>query len=304
MFPRRHYHVHGFGSLVQMDLGQLTPANDYKYFLVVIDVFSYHIWGAKLKSKKAKPVLMAFKKIVTKMNSKITPKIDKLPHRVESDRGSEFINQYFQAYLKANKISFSRKYGNLKANFAEAAIYSVKNRIGVQMRNLLTNRWDLFFDKVIDNINNSPNQHIGGLKPAQITSPLDNHIIDHKIGINVGPSFNEMVDSQKSYLDNSNNIQPGSFVLLDYAKKAFDKSSKMQRSPEIFVVDSVQAYLDPPMYRLRNLLNKPVPGHWYRQQLRLTTEPRPRQTFRIEKILDTKMETEKEMLLVKFVSYG
>ena len=63
-FPRRHYYVTSFGQVVQADLGEIHEFNGFKYFLVVVDLFSHHIYAEALKNKTSLSVKKAFQKII------------------------------------------------------------------------------------------------------------------------------------------------------------------------------------------------------------------------------------------------
>jgi len=72
-----------------MDLAFMPEFNGYKYFLVVIDVFSKHIYTRPLKEKTAKVVGLAFEDIYKEFESPI--------FKLESDN---------VIYLIANLLTF------------------------------------------------------------------------------------------------------------------------------------------------------------------------------------------------------
>lgn len=270
VFPRRSYDVHGFGVIFQTDVGFLRKAGSSSCFVVLVDVFSYHLYAEKLPDKSGPTVLAAVKRIIDSINKKLPPAVPHVPQELESDRGSEYTSRAFKEYMAKSKIYWRAKYGNLKACFAEYNCHRIKQMLGMIMREKLTTRWDLYFDAVIDHLNNTPNQHNHFVKPGLINSPLDNFIIDQEKGTAPkSPDYLQQLKNQRDYMALSGSLKPGAFVLLDYPKKAFSKSSEMQRSPEVLVVDSVDAMLRPPMYRLRNLQNKPISGHYYKYQARI-----------------------------------
>jgi hypothetical protein len=78
----------------------------------------------------------------------------------------------------------------------------------------------------------------------------------------------------------------------------------MQRSSQIYVLDSVDAFVRPAMYRLRTLKNKRIPGHWYASQLRQTVAPTAGNVFKIAKIHDEKREKGKLFWYCSFQGYG
>ena len=51
-FPRRHYSIHGWGSLWQADLAEMKQSNGFKYILVIVDCFSLFLMTRPIKNKK------------------------------------------------------------------------------------------------------------------------------------------------------------------------------------------------------------------------------------------------------------
>jgi hypothetical protein len=78
-FPRQPYEVSGFGSLLQADIAFMFEKNDYKYFLVVVDVFSRHLYCEALKDKTAASVKSALIKIFDTIPTEIS--------KFETDQG-------------------------------------------------------------------------------------------------------------------------------------------------------------------------------------------------------------------------
>ena len=79
-FPRRKYDLAGFGSLLQADLAVMFEKNGYKYFLVLCDVFSRHLFVVALKDKTAESVKKAMEKIFDSIPTPIT--------KLETDQGN------------------------------------------------------------------------------------------------------------------------------------------------------------------------------------------------------------------------
>ena len=80
-FPRRSYaSVHGYGSVFQCDLAEMFPYEGFKYFLLVIDIFSRKIWCEAIKQKTAIIVRNAFDNILKRANC--------VPEKLESDKGN------------------------------------------------------------------------------------------------------------------------------------------------------------------------------------------------------------------------
>jgi AAA+ superfamily predicted ATPase len=61
--------------------------------------------------------------------------------------------------------------------------------------------------------------------------------------------------------------------------------------------------VNPELYKLSDLMNDPVPGHFYRQQLVKSPAPNNDSEFFVEKILKKKTVKRKVFYLVKYLYY-
>ena len=74
------------------------------------------------------------------------------------------------------------------------------------------------------------------------------------------PTVEEQEQNQASYLK-SDKLQAGDYVYRSpHAKQAFGKVDELTRQNEVFIVDSVRAFIRPTMYSLRTLKDQRVPG--------------------------------------------
>jgi len=100
-FPRRKTCWKGIADLYQADLADLTNISSYnvkyRFLLTVIDVFSKKAWVEPLLSKSADRVTDAFDKVLSS-----APKCAML----QTDRGTEFLNDKFQSILRRHGIHF------------------------------------------------------------------------------------------------------------------------------------------------------------------------------------------------------
>ena len=89
------------------------PENNtgYRYVLVIIDNFSKFGWTTPLKNKNAQTIKDSFENII--INSK------RKPNLIESDRGKEFYNNFFQDFLNKNNIKLYSRNSSYGAVFAE-----------------------------------------------------------------------------------------------------------------------------------------------------------------------------------------
>ena len=74
-----------------MDVQALKKNDDgYRFLLTVIDVLSKYAWVVPLKDKTGKSLVDAF--------DTISKKNGRIPERLETDAGKEFLNKEFQQF--------------------------------------------------------------------------------------------------------------------------------------------------------------------------------------------------------------
>ena len=97
-FPRRKTFARDIDYLWQADLVDMTHLTDYnhgyRYILTDNDVFAKFAWVVALKKKDAKTVVKAFQSIIT----------DRKPIKLQTDKGKELINAFFQDKLRERGI--------------------------------------------------------------------------------------------------------------------------------------------------------------------------------------------------------
>ena len=83
------------------DMQSLASSNSsYKYILTVIDIFSKYAWAIPIKSKSSKDMVVAFDALFKKSGPRI-------PERLQTDAGNEFLNKDVQALFKQKKYTIS-----------------------------------------------------------------------------------------------------------------------------------------------------------------------------------------------------
>ena len=120
---------------VQVDLADFQKLSRHnegnKYILVGIDVLSKRIFAAPTKSKNLKDMKIAFEQLFQQMPM--------LPHKIYSDRGTEFLMREkikqgksikYVDYFKEKDIQkYKLSTKTIKAALAERAIQNLKSRL-------------------------------------------------------------------------------------------------------------------------------------------------------------------------------
>ena len=167
----------------------------------------------------------------------------------------------------------------------------------------MTQNWPKFLGSVVKAINNSPNSAIGGIRPASISSPTDDPLIDHAIGYQPDVPVGIQKANQKQYERNKSELQVGNYVFLDFVPKVMTKSFHTKRN-QIFRISRVDAGKTPVLYKLEDLMGAEITGYYYKEQLAKTTRPKKGEFFKVEKILAHETRRGKEYVYVKYLHYG
>ena len=205
-FKRREFIVHGVNKTWQSDLAEMPAYDNYQYFLLCIDIFSRKIYCRALQRKTASAVEKAFTEIFDEAGG--TPEI------LETDQGSEFIGN--KAFFKRKQIFAKHKYGENKASEAENSIKIVKLRVYRMMRILYTQDWVDLLPFAVKGINKSKTAAIGGLRPADIKSNVDDPKIDEATGYREDVDFEKQVKNQKAYERKKKHLQVSDYVYATF----------------------------------------------------------------------------------------
>ena len=90
------------------------------YLLVVIDVFSKYAWVRPMKNKTVHSCLEAFDSVLSK---------GRKPEKLRTEKGTEFLNELFQQYLKKKDIQFCTANNEPKASVVEQVNRTLKSKL-------------------------------------------------------------------------------------------------------------------------------------------------------------------------------
>ena len=104
-----------------MDMVKFAKSNQgVRFILVVIDVFSKHLWLQPLKDKKGPSIVEAFRTIFNK---------GRKPKRIRTDKGQEFRAKVVQSLFKSESIRHMFAESDVKASVSERVIKTIKSKI-------------------------------------------------------------------------------------------------------------------------------------------------------------------------------
>ena len=89
----------------------------YKLLLTCNDVFSKFAWVVPLKNKSGESLVNGFQSVLD---------LGRSPEKLQTDKGTEFLNRYFQSLLKENSTHFFTTNSELKASVVEPFNHTLK----------------------------------------------------------------------------------------------------------------------------------------------------------------------------------
>ena len=292
-FPRRRVISPRPKFIISCDLADMRSLSNYnsnfKYILVVIDIFSRFLQVCPLKKKDGITVLNGLKSIIDSGEFNGIKKMN-------SDSGREFYNRHMYNYLQTNDIVlYSVHSKEIKASIAERVIRTLKAKLYRYMSHMNTLKYLDVLQDIVNSYNNSPHRGLGlGQTPAQVhTLTYDNEI---KI------QFNRMYkrDVHTSNRSSSSLAVGQAVRIADSERNAvFRRGFTIQNTVEIFKVREVDKKYYPTVYYLEDLQGEAIEGIFYREELTPCSVP---EFYSID-VIKTKTVKGRKKYFVKWRGY-
>ena len=232
-FKRNPTVVGGIDHQWQADLADMQSIsksnNGIKYLLKVIDVFSKYAWVIPVKNKGSKEMLAAFKDLFTKSHPRI-------PKKIQTDAGKEFLNGDVQKYLKDKGILHFYSNSDQKAAVVERFNRTLKTRIWTYFTAKQTNKYIDNLNDFVQSYNNSYHRSIG-MKPVDVRKSDQDRIWNRLYGNNISAQSRKVAIGQK--------------VRISKVKGVFEKGYVPNWSEEHFHVEQ-PIHKGKPVYKLKD----------------------------------------------------
>ena len=224
--------------------------NQFRYWLVCIDVYSRYIWVELLKKKTAKNVAVKFENIIKKAKNS--------PKKIQCDEGTEFQDIRKNLSKKYNFSVFHTHNREIKASRVERVIGTLKTMVCRVLT--VTQQFDYYtyFPIIIKRYNNSPHSSLDGFTPHDVYNKSTKekkikHLMLRKMMMPI--------------IFTKNVIKEGTRVQIARKKESvFEKSSLRNWTNEIFKINKV-FITDPVTYELEDLKGEKISGIFYREEL-------------------------------------
>ena len=269
-------------SLWEADLAfvqDVAKENDgVNYLLVVIDVLSKYVWGRPMKNKTASSLLEGFVSILSEGR-----KLEKL----RTDKGTEFVNESFQQYLKKKGIQFYTANNEPKASVVERVNRTLESKLYRYFSAVNSLRYIDILQDLVDSYNNTYHRNIGRV-PATVSL------------LNVGTVRRKLYGGITSIAPRKFKFHVGDHVRLSLRKRLFKKGHKMNWTEEIFQITK-RLSRTPVVYTVQDLLQRQIKGTFYEEELQRVKRP---DILRIEKVLKKRTKNKNTEYLVHWSGYG
>lgn len=227
---------------------------NYSYILVFIDVFTRYLYTYPLKTLKGLEMSKAFSHLLSSYKIR--------PQRIRTDKGSEFVAVSVQNFFLENNIKhFTTTNTEIKANFAERAIQTLKSTITRHMFHYDSDNWLDILNEATKAYNNHYHKSIRMTPKQALTA--DNSVLWYNQYI-AGPKFfrkrNKPKDFQFKFSIND-------YVRLSRFKKTFGKAYDKKWTEEIFIITKREIEQQIAMYRVKDFNNENILGRFYENEL-------------------------------------
>ena len=281
-FPRNRVFVTGIDDQWQADLVDVSSLahfnKGFKFLLTCIDVFSKFASVVPLKNKSGKTLFNGFQSILDLCWS---------PKKLQTDKGTEFLNHNFQSLLKENSIHFFSTNSKLKASVVERFNRTLKTRMGKYFTAKNNCVYIDILQDIVHGYNNSYHRSIGRA-PASVSL------------LNVGQVRRKLCGKSWTKPGRNFKFKLGDQVRISKSLRIFKKGYLPSWTQEIFTVTKIIPRVLP-VYRLRDYANDEIEGVFYAEELQKVHKSDD--IYKIEKILAEKKENGKVKVLVKWLGY-
>ena len=267
-----------------MDMVKFVESNQgVRFILVVIDVFSKHLWLQPLKDKKGPSIVEAFRTIFNK---------GRKPKRIRTDKGQEFRAKVVQSLFKSKSIRHMFAESDVKASVSERVIKTIKSKIYRYFTHKQSYEYVNELQSFAEGYNKTVHRTID-------MSPIDVR------------RDNEEEARLATYLSRQKTERPintlifkfkvGDYVRISHTRNIFTRAYDESWTGEIFKVSQRFVRDGVPLYRLTDYNGtEEIKGSFYTSELSKTQPP---ETFKVEKILKTRGKGNDKQYYVKFLHY-
>lgn len=289
----RHFtptYVYRKRELMQVDTvyfreQSLVQANDgYQYLICFIDCFTKYAWAYPTKDLKCQTALNCFKDLFSKL--------EKLPEKIATDKGSEFKGAPMKKYFKDNGIKHYFSKTERKCAMVERFQLTIQKLLHSLMRRERHKKWTSLLPTAMK-IYNSRKHSFTKMSPENAEKEENQDEIRKEY-------YKKYLKAEKHKVKPK--YKKGDFVRIPNYRTQFFRGYYENYTVEYFEVDDVLTKHPNPIYKLKDLKGAEVEGTFHQNELVLFN-PDAEQTYEIEEILRTKGNGNDKQYYIKFFGW-
>ena len=226
------------------------PTNDnFKYIMVLIDVFSKKAWATPMKRLKDFDASFAMESMLSKM--------PEIPQYIVTDMGSEYYNAKMTSLFERFGIKHYSIRGRHKACVAERFIRTLKSRLEKYFWAKKTHRWIDVLDTFVANYNSTYHRSIK-MAPDEV-----NESNRRQVFATLYPQIKDNTPPR---------LSKGDRVRILRQKNIFEKGYTRNWSEEIYVIVEAISESSVDFYKIADLEGNILPRYKYYWQLNLVSK--------------------------------
>jgi hypothetical protein len=257
--------------------------NNYRYILTVIDCFSRFAFAIPVKNKKGESIRDALK-IIFKENK---------PEKLQTDRGSEFLNEPVQSYLKKEEISFFTAHNTkFKCAIVERFNRTLQSIMYKYFTAKGTTKYIDVLQTLVDSYNNSVHRTLK-MSPISVDERNTAQVFKNIYG----------VSSPREYIMLKNKIPKlsvGDKVRKKYELTHMDKGYYPNWTDELYTITKAIKGVTKPMYNIQSYDRTVLPQKLYPEEIQKVKE----NLYRIESIVRPERRNGVKGFIVKWLNYS
>ena len=263
-----------------VDVSRQAASNDgTRYLLTAIDVFTKYGYAVPLLSKIGAHVAEAAQDIFD----------DRQPQRVCTDLGSEFKSEPFQSLLRRRGVKHFYAGGSGKCTVVERFHRTLKTKIARYQRRQNTERYIDVLQGIIEGYNKTYHRTIK-TRPVDVTAENEERVF-----------FDSYAPKQPKAATRPR-FSVGDNVRIASERHIFLREHFQRWSEEIFKISKRWRQHNINMYKVSDCGDEEVIGTFYEPEL-TKVEGAEDGLYRIERVLDEKVENGVRLIKVKYVGY-
>jgi transposase InsO family protein len=287
-FQRQRIITRGIDDMWDVDLADMSNianANEGNHFLlIVIDVFSRYLWVQPIPDKSHQSVIQAFQRIFQQTHRR--------PRTLRSDNGTEFKNRWVKQFFKKKGIHAYTTKNEVKANYAERVIRTLKGMMYRYFLHHQTYRYTNVLQDLVSNYNHRPHSSLP-TSPANVTKDNESKLWKHLY-----------IDKMKLKKPKRKNykFKIGQHVRISHLKYVFQRDYHIKWTQEVFIITHRCKKQGIHLYRVKDFLDEDIDGHFYEEELQAVTKD-IHSVYKIEQVLKTRKRQGIKEVFVKWLGW-